>query len=447
MLALAALLFQVDVSGEVDLRYVHRSRTLERAARALDGRPAGSPGDADYFYDRTAVRLDVAGPGPLGWRLGVETPTLDDGETVPLGLRSLLSPRGGPPLLIREAFVGWGDPVSDPIAARLGFQPLRLQNRPPGLGEPFFLSLGESESAWAGPTFPGATPTHSTTAVRNVAARDRLDFAGARVHYNMNPFVMVEGFAATTAGLQTRDREEMLAGFHAGAAIFESASVSVTAVYQHGPYAGADLGTVGVGVDGYLDEGRTLELFAEVYGQFGSLIDHKGIDVGKRGAYAWTAGARKSLGEFWVEASLGSLSGDARPGDGADNAFQSHEDVDQFLIVESDDFGLDVDTNYRSAKLSVGRGLGDELIREGEVFARLDVGYFELDEPPAGPFGASPTRSRDLGLEVDATLTWRVVDRLDLTVRAAGLFSSNVLDALSGDSDAWMITVGPRFRF
>lgn len=447
MFALAVLFLQdVEFSGDADLRYVHRDRGIERAAQTLErfGTPLGSPGDAGFFYHRTALRLDVRGPDSFVFHVAVETATLDDGESLRLGRRNFEPPHGGL-TLAREAYAGWGDPATDETAARFGFQGLRFQNRPPGIGEPFFFDLSESESAWAGTTFPGVptpAPPHSTVAVRNTAARDFLDFGGGRFHYAPNAFVAFEGFALTTAGLQSRDAEEFVAGLYANVALFESASVFLTGVYQHGPYAGADIGTVGLGVDGFLDEGRTLELYAEAYAQFGSLIDHKGVDVDKAGAYAWNAGARKYFEEIWIEASLWWLSGDARPTDGDDNAFQSHEDVDQFLILESNDFGLDFDTNYRAAKIAIGHGLAGD-----EVVARLDAGYFELDEPLVGPFGASPTRSRDLGVEVDATVTWRAHENVDLMLRAGALFSSNVLDGLSGESDAFLVTIGPRFTF
>src|SRR6185503_8945953 len=76
-------------------------------------------------------------------------------------------------------------------------------------------------------------------------------------------------------------------------------------------------------------------------------------------AYAFNLGARY-LGFFdrklWIEAALARRSGDRRAGDDHDQAFQSYENVNRFLILESSEFGLDVDTNVTSTRLTVGVG-------------------------------------------------------------------------------------------
>ena len=56
-------------------------------------------------------------------------------------------------------------------------------------------------------------------------------------------------------------------------------------------------------------------------------------------------GARVFVSQkVWLEAAVSRRSGDRHAGDDHDQAFQSYENVNRFVILESSEFGLDVDT-------------------------------------------------------------------------------------------------------
>ncbi|HYE99137.1 MAG TPA: hypothetical protein VEJ18_09520, partial [Planctomycetota bacterium] len=192
--------------------------------------------------------------------------------------------------------------------------------------------------------------------------------------------------------------------------------------------------TFGAGWNGYLGEKRWLELFAEAYVQGGALLDN----VRKR-AYAAQAGARAFLGPAWLEGAASLRGGDRDPGDDRDEAFQSYENENRFLILQSAEFGLDVDTNLLLVRASAGYGptpLGGHPLR-----LRLDVGRFEADEELAGETA--------WGVEADLTaeLEWNA--SLAMRITFAWLGASDLLEILTsdGDDDALMFLAGADLRF
>jgi hypothetical protein len=288
--------------------------------------------------------------------------------------------------------------------------------------------------------------------VRPTVERVGSNPVGLRVRYDPNPVIMIEAFAlnvAETAGGLPVNRSEYLLGVHSSAAVPEEGSVFLISTFHGGPNRGSRLWTLGGGADIYADPEQAWELFAEGYGQVGSLIDEAGLHVSKETAWAAAAGLRRRFDEFWVEASIWWLTGDRNPSDSHDQAFQSYENVDQFLVLEDDEVGLDFDTNYRALKLSAGWGLGPGLLSPGDLGGRLDLGWFELDEALPGVFGTGLTGRDDLGIELDASVVWQAFEALDFRVRGGWLFSSEVLEAITPGrrADAFALTAGMMLRF
>jgi hypothetical protein len=439
--------------GEIDLRWVLRQKELGQGVFALNNGgnpfvPAGSPETVDFFLGRLNLWLEGTVSEEVSWRLQLRSLPRSPRTDVPVG-NGLFDG-----VIVEQAYAEtWFDPA---WMLRAGMQGLRLQNRPAGIGEPFFLDLAEAESFFGGVTFPppaSAAPPALTTAVRNTVERLGSNPAGVRLRFDPHPLAMMEAFALNVAesppgGLPV-NRSEYLLGIHSSVAIPEDVSTFLVATFHSGPYRGARLFTVGAGADLYVDDARTLELFAEAYGQLGRLIDESGFDVEKEAAWAAQAGVRRRFGDFWIEASYWHLTGDQNPADGSDQAFQSYENVDQFLVLEDDEIGLDLDTNYRAVKLSAASGLGPGLLSEGDLMGRVDVGWFRLDEPLVGVFGTRLTGRDDLGIEVDGSVVWQAHEQLDFRLRAGWLLSSGVLEAItpSGRSGAYALTVGMMLRF
>ena len=440
------------VSGEIDLQWVLREREVNEAAFTLntEANPfaAAPPTDSvDFFHGRVTLRFDGRATEDVAYRLELETPFVRGGTNLPFGVTRKKDMR------VEQGYVEVH--FDEEFMLRAGIQDLRIQNRPIGIGEPFFLDLTESEPFFSGVTFPppaSAAPPALTTAVRNTTARAVLNPVGVRLRYDPNPFIMAEAFALNireAPGGLPLHQSEYVVGLHASAALGEFVSVFLLGTFHSGPFHGSRVWTVGPGVDAYLDDPRTLEIFAEAYGQFGSLIDEAGIDIEKEGAWAATAGVRKTFDGFWIEGAYEFRTGDQDASDSKDNAFQSYEGSDRFLVLESDEFGLDFDMNTRAVKLAAGFGLGPGLLAPGDLAGRIDVGWFQLDEPLVGVFGTTLTRRDDLGIEVDATLVWQAYDQLDFRLRSGWLLSSRVLKSItpSAQEDTYIVTAGFFLRF
>src|SRR5262249_52777160 len=147
----------------------------------------------------------------------------------------------------------------------------------------------------------------------------------------------------------------------------------------------------------------SLELFAEVYGQWGTL-QHAPAAVHKE-AYAFNIGARWFVldsHKLWIEAAGSRRSGDRHPGDDHDQAFQSYENVNRFVILESSEFGLDVDTNVTAIRGAVGAGPFDLAGRPLRI--QLDVGHFSAVAPIASVPAARG--ERNWGTEGDLSFAW-----------------------------------------
>jgi len=198
------------------------------------------------------------------------------------------------------------------------------------------------------------------------------------------------------------------------------------------------VGTLGAGIDGYCFDDRSLEVFAEGYAQGGKLVKRPSV---RKEAFAVNVGARY-LGFFdrklWLEAALSHRSGDRRAGDNHDQAFQSYENVNRFLIMDSSEFGLDVDTNVTCARITVGAG---PFQVDGRPFkVQVDVGRFSAVAPVL-------SASRGWGVETDLGATWNYNESLNLMATVAWLGDSDVLDDSTGKNHAWIFVFGANLRF
>jgi hypothetical protein len=138
-------------------------------------------------------------------------------------------------------------------------------------------------------------------------------------------------------------------------------------------------------------------------------------------------------GPWRAELSAAWRSGDDDPADDHDGTFNSYEGQERFRIVESAEFGLDWDVNVTSLRASLTRRIGDS------SEARLDAARFRLAEDAAG-------LDRDLGIEVDATVTVEHSAAVAFWISGAALFGSDLLESATpgGDSETLLITAGLR---
>ena len=180
-----------------------------------------------------------------------------------------------------------------------------------------------------------------------------------------------------------------------------------------------------------------LELFAEYMGQFGEYTAAQrdpGCDKIHQRAHAAYGGIRVepeiklqkqlSITPF-VEASFWWIGGDRGDPYQSNEDFISFEDVDTFMIVEDNDFGLDIDCNYNAIKTEIG-------VRFETFELSIRFGSFRVNFAPhqdlygKAPWGASYHRL--IGNEIDLRVEWRLKESVRVRIGAGFLFDAFFLD-------------------
>jgi hypothetical protein len=390
---------EATLSGSVRLEYFARDSAIEDLRSLLGTLPAPD-GDDTFLSADTRIRLDVR---MTNVRAVAELATLpyDDGENLGLG-------SDGPDVILKQLFVDFEEFPDPGVTFRAGAFEYAWRIRPHG--EPFLLDLGHAESFFSGP-----------------GDRDVELPAGVLLKWRAGDFVEVEAFGITTIEGGSSHADETAAGALVNFPLSERSAVFLGLLHVDGD-GDPSVTTFGGGADVYFGPERELELFGEGWSQSGSM----GGGVSKR---AWGAhlGARGVAGPWRAELSGAWRSGDDDPADDRDETFNSYEGQERFRIVESAEFGLDWDVNVTSLRASLARRIGDS------AEARLDAARFRLAAEAAG-------LDRELGIEVDATVTVEVGDAVAFWISGAALFGSDVLESATpgGDSGTLLFTAGLR---
>lgn len=449
----------VTLTGSVKLDWAYRQGPIEDTADALSAGTVNVAPSAseDFISGRARVRLDVDLRNFTG-AIELETRSIDDGGR--LGFARDVDNEAA--LFVEQAYVLLPRFLFEHLSLKLGVQDLRYSGR--AGGAPFFLDVTESESAFAG-------STAGATALRNAVFLDTLEPVGLLLRYDRAEFWKLDAFV-----MKVFDNPEGLTGGPAGddehvfglvadaavsperlhlwllAALFGGGGDRATAGTQ--PQKGSEIWTIGLGGDAFLGPDNWLQVYGEGYLQFGSYRDDSTAtpagNVDHR-AHAWQLGARAVLPPVSIDVAYQNLSGD---GDGTDRdsrAFVSYENVDTLLILQSNEFGLDVDTNMRGpvAVITVGAfSMGEG---SGSVTLIGRVGVMEFDEPPLRPAGTRLLASGDdrIGTEIDLGARWDFSYDLTLQLTAAWLVSSDMMKELTPDRDdsATAMVFGAEFRY
>jgi hypothetical protein len=425
----------IQLSGDFDIHYMSRDGALNEAGRTLNGIPGEQP-STNLWAGRMSLRTDVTVKDSVSGVLEIENRSFDRGINHPFSSSTDL-----PTILIDQAYIHVPDFMIRGFDLRIGIQDLTLRNRPQD--EPFFMDLGESESFWA-----GFTP--ATGHVRNTVDRDLHQATGVKASYAPNDFMGVEAaaFVYGVNGSTSQDESVYLIAANTLLAEHWAAWILGVVVTGGGPHL-REVGTVGAGVDGYLGGSRALELFGEAYVQTGTLTDTP--RTVRKEAYAFNAGARY-LGlvfeRLWIEGAISERSGDRSVSGRKDQAFQSYENENRFLILQSAEFGLDVDTNVRVLRGAAGYG---PIVVDGRPLRfQLDVGRFSSMVPLFDGTGARFAGSqRQWGVETDLTASWSYNESLSFNVQAGWLADSELLQALTtrGERHSFLAVAGANLRF
>ncbi len=437
---------QITVSGSVDLDYLQRNGTLNEASHWVPGGlPAGSPlADGDNrIVPKIILDLDVQLNPVWEARIRLANHRIHyDTSSVPEQTKSLGG--DGTPFFIERAWIRGKEFLGEGITLSIGAMDYSIE--PTGAAS-IFLDAGRAESPWG--ELPDSTappfPTAGTNTVPQTR-RDELQPTGLLVNFREGDFhadflafpAMVEGGMAAA--------DEALYGARVAFPMDDS-SIHLEAILTL-MAGGTDLDgsgvrdqrlyTFGIGNRWRFDcpTGMTLEIGTEGYWQFGNAGRLAGETLRAEGRAARFR-ARVSYGEVWMEAGYVYLSGDQTGLDDKEQRFLSYENNDEFLIVESNEFGLDVDNNLRSWRWAFG-GTLIEASTMPPLLAELRVGGFRFDRSvprPPDPFPGTVARSHDLGTEIDGALRIPFSEAMTLELVAGILFDAEALESFTFEQE------------
>jgi hypothetical protein len=415
---------RLQVTGHLDLHYMYRSAEIDQLGGLLNGVAPLQAGSQNFWSGRMSLRTDIEVKDFVSGVLELENRSFEKGINKPF---AAVPP--DTPIQIRQGYIEIGGFLTSGLNVRIGVQNVAFRNRPQD--DAFFMNLSESEGF-----YKGFNPAGND--IVNTVDREIGQPVGIRVFYSPVEIVTLQAFWIVYGEGGGTPKDESIYGFVANSLLGEHWSAWLLFAFVTGGAGLEGVGTLGAGIDGYLFDDRALEVFAEVYGQGGTLVDQPSV---RKQAYALNVGGRY-LGFFdkklWIEAALSHRSGDRHAGDDHDQAFQSYEYVNRFLIMDSAEFGLDVDTNITCARIAV--GAGPFKVDGRPLKVQVDVGRFGAVAPVL-------SASRRWGVETDLGVTWNYNESLSLSAKAAWLADSEVLDRLTGERHAWIFVFGADLKF
>jgi hypothetical protein len=206
---------------------------------------------------------------------------------------------------------------------------------------------------------------------------------------------------------------------------------------------------VTLGFGGVYNGIESLELFAEVYFQFGDVgeIGTEELDAGGmafRLGGMWTAQG----GTFSAGAMLDFISGDDDTGtDDSVDSFISYEAVNDLLILEDQYFGFDWDRNVMVFKFLFEMPL--QIKQKNDLVLSAILGIARTNEDVQFASGEDA-----LGNELDIRARWNVTKQAGLQAAIGLLFGSDIMEEEIGgsaadesDDSAILWTLGADLRF
>jgi hypothetical protein len=431
---------KVNVSGRLVLDYVWRSSELEDAV--VTGGTLGTGESENTFEGYAAVRFDIELTDKVSAVVEVGTERVDAGAINAWGQASASA---GLDVVLREAHVLLGDFLTPGLWLQVGIETWAFDVR--GKGSAFAFD-----------------PRHSQSFARNIGGP-----IGSNTPEELQP----------VGGVFTYKREQLSldvvllpATIEGGPASADEALYAVDAFYtfdDKGSRFAAILAVVDLGGSGPVLSGRDgavftlgagavlkgltpgLELYAEVYFQFGSAGVLQGatdqdLDAG---GLAFQVGGQFTLDTgLFFGANITLISGDDDFTDGDVDSFLSYENVNDLFILEDMYFGIDWDSNYFAIKFSGGIPL--QIKTKDDLVISAILGITKTNEDVA--FG--PDNEDALGTEFDVRARWAVTKQASLQAGVGFLFGSDILEQSLGgsgapdaDDSAILYTVGADLRF
>lgn len=174
-----------------------------------------------------------------------------------------------------------------------------------------------------------------------------------------------------------------------------------------------------------------LEVFGEFYIQSGDIGTS-----GDAGGTAFSLGGHYDLqgeGAPWVGLEFTILSGDDDLLDTDVDSFLSYENVNDFAIIESNLYGLNISTNYTAIKIMGGISFTAGGGEKNNMSLQGGLGIFTATEDIN--VGGTIGDTDEIGTEFDVKLTYAYSKAVSMDVTVAFLFGSEVLEGATAPED------------
>jgi len=323
----------------------------------------------------------------------------------------------------QKAYIQIQDFLTEGFQVRTGIIPHKYALRADG--QAFFLNLGEAESPFG--------------------TRENTQAMGVFASYQ--PMKMIEfyvdGFYFVTGDTNFKRQDEKIYGLNFDLYLpqtvqsDEGNTISLVRFFNiifagiqddnHSP-----IWNVGFGFDYQFGSHPDKHLF-EIYGEglfqwgehsynqkmpFSPIKDQHHLAYGGYLGFKWSLEAVET--KPFIDVSVWYLSGDDNdPHRKKNNDLITYEDIDSTLIIEDNNYGLDIDSNYWAVKFKTGLTLTP--ITKEEM--RLDLIYAHFQA-----VDADPKSSKRIGDEIDIRLTWEYSPDLIFSVAAGYLFNAYYLE-------------------
>lgn len=149
--------------------------------------------------------------------------------------------------------------------------------------------------------------------------------------------------------------------------------------------------------------------------------------------------------ETFFDASFWYISGDDDdPNRETNNDLVTYEDIDTTLIMEDNDYGLDVDQNYWAIKFKTGCSL--KPLTKEDIRLEILYAHFSAIDAPGN-------RSKRMGDEVDIRVIWEYSPDLMFALSCGFLFNSRYMKLLfdeigaDGKNHAFVVRFESMLRF
>lgn len=438
---------RVTLSGSLRMESVFRDAELVDSREVVSSGTASGTGSELTAEGTLALRLDIELQELVGAVLSLRTQRLQSGRTNLFGENPETTN-----LIVDEASVTIQAVLSSDFMLSAGILPVSFDVR--GKGSPFFFDPRHSA--------PFADNAVSSGTILLPGLQDELQPAGASVTFHRTAFTL-SAFAlpAIVAGGTPRDSEAAYGLWFLWRPDMIGEGTRLGAIFVVDSFSGPDTAVVTIGTGlvfpGLMDG---LELYGEIYFQFGKAGRQSGIGEMSSGALAFQVGGEFRLPDnernLWFGLNFTYVGGDQNVGDDEIHSFLTYENVNDLLILEDQWLGIDVDHNYGSIKIGGGLAFTIGKRKNGlELSALFGFNRLIHDVPALGLVmfedgGKSfVPRSDEIGHEIDLRVRYLVSDPVSFHTAFAFLFGSEVSENMGSNAEDRMFlwTLGTDVKF